>query len=77
MAISEKTEVEPPRGPDPKLSGKAPKKSEPKRPLIGDKAPFMEQAHWTLGAVYYGAQILGWMWIQAQEQVVPVLQRYV
>lgn len=77
MTISEENEVEPPRGPDPKPSGKAPRKSEPKQPLIGHKEPFMEQAHWTLGAVYYGAQILGWMWIQAQEQVVPVLQRYV
>ncbi|MFF5826051.1 hypothetical protein ACFY8Q_31650 [[Kitasatospora] papulosa] len=76
MVSSEESEVEPPRRPDPKPSGKAPK-SEPKRPLIGDKAPFMEQAHWTLGAVYYGAHLLGWMWMQAQEQVAPVLQRYV
>ncbi|OXZ01503.1 hypothetical protein BEH93_30330 [Streptomyces sp. 2R] len=77
MAISEENEVEPPRRPDPKPSGKAPRKSEPKRPLIGHKAPLMEQAHRTLGAVYYGAQILGWMWIQTQEQVAQALQRYV
>lgn len=77
MAVSEENEVEPPRGPDPKPSRKAPRKSEPKRPLIGHKAPFMEQAHWTLGAVYYGTQILGWMWIQTQEQVAQALQRYV
>lgn len=37
----------------------------------------MEQAHWTLGVAYYGAHVTYWMWMRAQEQVLPLVQQYV
>ncbi|WP_405628006.1 hypothetical protein [Streptomyces sp. NBC_01174] len=45
--------------------------------LLGRKVPIMEQAYWTLGVAYYGAHVTYWMWMRAQEQVLPLVQQYV
>lgn len=38
------------------------------------KTPWREKAYKTLGIVYYGGHITHWAWLQAQEQLFPLVQ---
>ncbi|MDX3549298.1 hypothetical protein PV729_44065 [Streptomyces europaeiscabiei] len=45
--------------------------------LTHDKTSWREKAYMTLGIFYYGGHIAHWMWLQAQEQLFPLVQPYV
>jgi hypothetical protein len=40
------------------------------------KTSWREEAYMTLGIVYYGGHIAHWMWLQAQDQLFPLVQPY-
>lgn len=41
------------------------------------RTPWLEEAYMTLGIVYYGGHIAHWVWLQALEQLIPLVQPYV
>lgn len=76
MADDEKNEAESAGTPESTPADKPVKKPESAPLLPRDERPFMEQAHWTLATLYYGAHIAEWMWLQAQQQLFSLVQPY-